>query len=213
MGKTDALGRLDNGGVDADHLGSTIDQRPAAVARVESGIGLNHVVHEVMGDAAQSPAQSAHNTCGDRGLKTEGTADRHHQLADAERRRVAEARERQTGRLSLDDGQIGPGVSADHPALQLPAVLEAYPNALIPVNDVMVRQEKTVRREEDPRTRSFASTPWAAQIHDCGTEFLRHAHHHAGKRVQRFGFAGRRLWGLRFGAPGRAVGDKVLPES
>src|SRR5439155_18846856 len=50
-GKTDALCRLDDGGVNADHHRPAIDQRTAAVARVESGVGLNDVVHQVTGDA------------------------------------------------------------------------------------------------------------------------------------------------------------------
>ena len=90
-GKANALGRLDNGGVDADHQGAAIDQRTAAVARVESGVGLDDVVHQVTGDAPQGPAQGADHPGGDGGLKAERAPDRHHELANTQRRGVPEA--------------------------------------------------------------------------------------------------------------------------
>jgi len=43
-GETDALRAADDGGVDADHLGRGRHQRPAGVAGIERGIGLDHVL-------------------------------------------------------------------------------------------------------------------------------------------------------------------------
>ena len=53
-GEADALGRHDDRRVDADHLAAAVDQRAAAVAGVEGGVGLNDVVDQVAGDAAQA---------------------------------------------------------------------------------------------------------------------------------------------------------------
>ena len=48
-GETQALSREDNGGVDANHFTARIDQRAAGVARIERGVGLNHVVDKPTG--------------------------------------------------------------------------------------------------------------------------------------------------------------------
>src|SRR5205823_14738769 len=51
--EADALGGQDDGRVDADHLAPAVHERAAAVAGVEGGVRLNHIVHEVAGAAAQ----------------------------------------------------------------------------------------------------------------------------------------------------------------
>ena len=51
-------------------------------------------------------------------------ADGDRQLADLERRRVAERRRRQAGRLDLDDGQVGERVDAVDRAVEVASVLE-----------------------------------------------------------------------------------------
>ena len=55
--EADALRAHDDGGVDADHLAARVDQRPAGVAGVERGIGLDHVVDQaaVLARAASGP--------------------------------------------------------------------------------------------------------------------------------------------------------------
>ena len=45
-GKAQALRRQDDGGVDADDFAARVDQRAAAVAGVEGGVGLDHVVDQ-----------------------------------------------------------------------------------------------------------------------------------------------------------------------
>ena len=52
--EADPLRRGDHGRVDADDPPPAVDERPAAVARVERGVGLDHVVDEVAGDAPQA---------------------------------------------------------------------------------------------------------------------------------------------------------------
>ena len=55
--EADALRAHDDGGVDADHLGARVDQRPAGIAGVERGVGLDDVADQaaVLARAASGP--------------------------------------------------------------------------------------------------------------------------------------------------------------
>ena len=64
-GEADALGRLDDGRVDADDPAAAVHERAAAVAGVQGRVGLDDVVDQVAGDAAQRPAQGADDAGGD----------------------------------------------------------------------------------------------------------------------------------------------------
>src|SRR5215472_7957891 len=121
-GETQPLRRLDDGGIDADDLPPAIDERTAAVAGVQSGIGLNDVIDQMSGDATQSSPQGADDASRYRGLKTERTADGDDELADSEARRVAEDGMWQVVFLSLHDGQIGPRIVADDAAADFAAI-------------------------------------------------------------------------------------------
>ena len=121
---------LDDRGVDADDPAAAVDERAAAVAGVQGGVGLDDVVHQVAGDAAQRPAQGADDAGGDGRFEAERAADGDDELADAQLRRVAERGVGQARRLGLDDGEVGPRVGADDAAGQLLAVAEADADAL-----------------------------------------------------------------------------------
>ena len=64
--EADALRAHDDGGVDADHLGARVDQRPAGVAGVERGIGLDHVADQAAVLRAQRAPDRADDAGGDR---------------------------------------------------------------------------------------------------------------------------------------------------
>ena len=53
-GEADPLRGVDDRGVDADHPAPAVKQRAAAIARVQGGVGLDHVVDEMAGDAPQA---------------------------------------------------------------------------------------------------------------------------------------------------------------
>ena len=79
-------------------------------------------------------------------------------LTDAQIARIAERRVRQMGGVSLDHGQIGPGIGADDMALQLAAIGKAHPNGALGRvavragrDDVMIGEQKAVGREKDAR--------------------------------------------------------------
>ena len=129
-GEADPLRRLDDRGVDADDPAPAVEQRAAAVARIERGVGLDHVVDEVAGDAPQAAAQGADHPGGHRRVEAERAADGDHELADAQLGRVAERRVRQPRRIGLHDRDVGPWVGTDDPAGDLPAIVQTHPQAV-----------------------------------------------------------------------------------
>ena len=67
-----------------------IEQRAAAVARIERGVGLDHVVDQVARDAAQGAAERADDAGRHGRIEAERAADRDDELADAQAGRFAE---------------------------------------------------------------------------------------------------------------------------
>src|SRR6266513_3063252 len=57
--EADALGRQDDGGVDADHVAARVEQWAARVPRIQRGVGLDHVVDQAPGDGSERAAQGA----------------------------------------------------------------------------------------------------------------------------------------------------------
>src|SRR5207248_7922398 len=74
-GEANALGWPDDRRVDADHQAAAVDQGPAAVAGIEGCIGLDDVIDQVAGDAAQGAADRADYAGRDGRLEAERTAD------------------------------------------------------------------------------------------------------------------------------------------
>ena len=81
-GEADALAARIDGGVDADHLAAEVEERPAAVAGIDRGVGLDEVV---VGARADGAAFGADDSEGDRVAEAERIADGDHVFADAER--------------------------------------------------------------------------------------------------------------------------------
>src|SRR5262245_56745776 len=61
--KADSLGHREDGGIDTDDATVRIDEWATRVAGVQSHIGLNDVVDEAAGRAAERAADGAHHTC------------------------------------------------------------------------------------------------------------------------------------------------------
>src|SRR5690349_14479431 len=81
----DAALRVEAGGVDADQLALEVHQRAAGVARVDRGVGLD----EVLVAAAEAGAAGGADDAGGHGLaEAERVADRDHEVARSEERRV-----------------------------------------------------------------------------------------------------------------------------
>ena len=168
-----------------------IEQRAAAVARVERGVGLDHVVDQVPGDAAQGAAQSADDAGGHGGIKAEGTADRDDQLADPQAGRFAELGVGEPGVFGLDDRDVGPGVGPDDVAVDFAAVIQANAHPARAADDVVICEQKPVGSDQKAGSRSGCAAASVsadgAEIHHGRAELLGDRHDHA--RVSIEGFA------------------------
>src|SRR5262249_46019849 len=82
-GEADALGRLDDGGIDSDGAAAAIHERAPAVGGIERRVRVNHSVDEVPGDGAECSAQGADDAGGYRGFEAERATDSNDELADA----------------------------------------------------------------------------------------------------------------------------------
>ena len=80
----DALAAENHRGVDADDLRAARDERPARVAGIERGIGLDQVLHQPHGARAQRAAERADDAGRDRVLKTKRIADRDDELTGSQ---------------------------------------------------------------------------------------------------------------------------------
>ncbi len=191
-GEADPLRRLDDRGVDPDDAAPAVEQRAAAIARVERGVGLDHVVDEVSGDAPQAAAQGADDPGGHRRVEAERAADGDHELPDAQLGRDAERCVRQPGRVGLHDRDVGPRVGAHNPAGDLPAIVQTHPQPVRAPDDVVIGQQEAVGREQEPRPRS-AAPPRAGlrlspQVHHRGPQRLGHRHDHPRIGIHRLAF-------------------------
>ena len=84
-------------GVDADDVAARVEQRAAAVARVDRGVGLDQVV-EVAALDVDAPAERGDDAARDRvGELAERAADGDRLLADLDGRRVADRGRREAG--------------------------------------------------------------------------------------------------------------------
>src|SRR5690606_17668609 len=87
-GEADALGWVDDQGVDADHFTQDVDERSSAVAGIDRRIGLNDVVISAVGDV-QGTVFAADHAYGYGVIQAEGVAYRDHPFADGRRLRRA----------------------------------------------------------------------------------------------------------------------------
>ena len=116
-----AAGRRDDQRVDADHFAVEIEQRPAGIAAVDGGVGLDVVVIGTRADIAVARRDDAG---GDRAAEAERIADRDHPFAEPQLVGIAELhRDQRLVRLEFQHRQIGLLVDADQLGLELAAVV------------------------------------------------------------------------------------------
>ena len=118
-GKADALRAHDHRGVHADDFAMRGHQRAAGIARVERGVGLDHVVDQPAGTRAQRAAERRDDARGHRRLEAERIADGDHQLSAPQPLGVAKRRGGERHRLiDPQQGEIGIRVVADQARLE-----------------------------------------------------------------------------------------------
>jgi hypothetical protein len=79
-----------NRGIDPDHAPRAVRECPAAVARVERGIGLDHLVDDATGAGRQGTSERGDDAGGDTAGEPQRVAQGNDKLADPQLGRVAE---------------------------------------------------------------------------------------------------------------------------
>ena len=80
-GKANALGEVNDGGIDADDFAAQIEERASRVARIDRRVRLNEIF--VSREIDVFSPDSAHDAEGDGSVQPEGISDGKHRLADA----------------------------------------------------------------------------------------------------------------------------------
>ncbi len=186
--------------VDADNLSLQIDQRPAAVARIDRRIGLQ-VDHRIF--ALELPRDGADHAERDRAGETQRAAKRHDDLPGLHRVGVRKGQRRQVLLRHLDDRQIGFFVerhqlrahqsrpwphqrSARHSRI---AHRQLHLDAVRALHDVRVGDDVAAGVDDDP---------------GAGATRRRDKHAHARRRPGP-------LWRTPASAPGPPTGRRVRP--
>jgi len=135
--------------VDADHLAARVDQRPARVAGVDGGVGLDEVF--VVGEAEVAAADGTDDPHRHGPAEAERVPERQDDVADLHGVGVAEGRVRQVRRLDAERGEIRARVDSEDARRQLPAIRERHPNLGRVLDHVMVGQDGPMVVHEDAR--------------------------------------------------------------
>ena len=144
--------------VDTHQLTVVVDERAAGVARVDGGIGLNHVGIDGIaagGAHGRGAIQRRHNARGDGLLVAERRADRHDPLAHVELGGITNLDRRELGGvgvLELDDGEVARGVVAHELGLVGGAVVHGHHVLVVAVDHVVVGEDVALGIEHNART-------------------------------------------------------------
>ena len=143
--------------VDAHELAVVIDERAAGVARVDGGIGLDHVgIDGVAAGRAhgRGAIQRRHNARRDRLFVTERRTDCHDPLAHVELGGITDLDRRELGGvgvLELDDGQVARGIVAHELGLVRGSVVHGDHVLVVAVDHVVVGEDVALGIEHHAR--------------------------------------------------------------
>jgi hypothetical protein len=163
-GKAESLRRQNRCRVDADHLCARRDERPAGVARVESRVGLNDVVHQTTGSGPERSPDPADDAGGCRVVEPERVADGDRHLPHPHAAGIAQVCPRQRAGIDAKDGEVRVRIVAHEITTRAPAIGQRDGQLVGLVNDVAVREDEPVGREDDARP----ATLLAFDAHDGG---------------------------------------------
>ena len=143
--------------VDTHELTIVVNERATGVARVDGGIGLDHV--GIDGIAAgrahgRGAIERRHDTRGDRLLVAEWRADRHDPLAHVELGGVTDFDRRELGGVSIlkfDDGKIARSIVTHELGLVGGAVVHGHHVLVITINHVVVGEDVALGIEHNAR--------------------------------------------------------------
>src|SRR5262245_12292565 len=168
--ETDALRAEDHGRFDADDLAARGDERAAGIARIERGVGLDHVIDQPARARPQRASERGDHAGGHRRLKAERIANRDDELAALEALGIAEpGRGECHGIFDAHEREVGIGVVADHARGERAPVDGRDVEARGAADHVAVGEDEAVGRHDDAR----AGAAWAALVAGLDVE----AHH------------------------------------
>jgi hypothetical protein len=147
--EADALRGADDGRVDADDLAARVDKRSPGIAGIERGVGLDHVVDEPPGGAAQRAAEPAHDPRGRRLLEAHGGADRNGNLSQPHGAAVGEDKVRDLVGAHAKNRKIAVRVVAHQVRGETPAVGQEHARRASAMHDVAVGQQVPIGRYEE----------------------------------------------------------------
>ena len=103
--------------VDADHLAARVEQRPAGVAVVQRGVGLDRVLDREVVRRGERPVDRADDPGGHRARVAEGIADRDDGVADLRVVRVAPDERRERARVRRAPASTAMSVDGSEPTM------------------------------------------------------------------------------------------------
>ena len=144
--------------VDTHKLAVIVNERAAGVARVDGGIGLDHVGIDgvTVGRAhGRGAIERRDDTRGDRLLVAKRRTDGHDPLAHVELGGITDLNRRELGGvgvLELDNGQVARGVVAHELGLICGAVIHGHHVLVIAIDHVVVGEDVALGIEHNART-------------------------------------------------------------
>src|SRR5262245_59403212 len=162
------------GGIDADETRIAVDERAAAVPRIDRCVRLNRA-HEMCGLAAvrRDPhiaVERTHDPGCHRAGQPQGRTEGNDRLAHSERARQALLDRRKVGVvLRLDDGKVGERVPSDDRGVRALAVASQDregPAARRNADDVVVGQDVSARSDDDARAAAALAAVAGSDGHD-----------------------------------------------
>ena len=125
-----------------------VNERPAGIARIDRGIGLEKVAEAVPHHPA--PAQGADDAVGQRPVEAVGVADRPHHLPHLEAVAVAPGRRRQSRGVDPQDGKIGLVVRPGERGHESAAIGEGDLDRVGVVDAVVVGDDDAIGGDDHP---------------------------------------------------------------
>ncbi len=150
-GKPDPLpaaGARENRLVDADKFAAHVDERSAAVARIDRRVDLEQIARIL----AALPVFRADNPLGHALLQAVRIAHRHHRFADFDRLGIAEGQRHHVPVVDLEDGDVRGGVSADQSRRAAAAITEFHLDLIHAFDHMVVRDDMPFLANDGSRT-------------------------------------------------------------
>ena len=131
--------RAADGGVDTDHLPVEVDQRTAAVARIDGGIGLDEIL--VIGQSHLGALFRADNALGHGLFQSTGISDGDHGFPHFDRVRIAQFGQGQVLGVDLQHRQVRRRIGADQFCLVFLAILQLDDDPVRIFDNVVVGED------------------------------------------------------------------------